>query len=150
MTIRINPYELAPETMAIMPALRKAVEASHLPSTLRLLVEIRVSQLNGCAFCLHLHVKEAQEQGVPQMKLHLLNAWRESSFFDRREQAALEWAEALTCLWRGGAPDAAYEELAREFTPQEQVELTMVIGAMNLMNRFGVGFRYRHPGGGAS
>ena len=108
-------------------------------------MQIRASQLNHCAFCLDLHVREARERGVSEQRLHLVAAWRESPLYTARERAALAWAEALTLLAETGAPDDVYEELSAHFTPGEQVKLTLAIGTINAWNRLNVGFRTPHP-----
>ncbi|HYZ23703.1 MAG TPA: carboxymuconolactone decarboxylase family protein, partial [Rhodopila sp.] len=109
------------------------------------LVEMRASQINGCAFCIHMHATEARAQGESEMRLYMLNAWRESSLYTPRERAALAWTEALTRLADTGAPEEDYELLKAHFTEAEQVNLTLAIGAINTWNRLQVGFRAAHP-----
>jgi AhpD family alkylhydroperoxidase len=106
---------------------------------------MRVSQINGCAYCLNLHAPEARAAGVSQQKLDVLSAWRESPAFDEQERAALAWAEALTRLEASGAPDSDYQLLAAAFDERERVEVTLVINTINAWNRFAVGFRSQHP-----
>lgn len=142
---RMNYYTAAPEAMAAMMALEKASAAVSLPLVLRELVKMRVSQINGCAYCLNMHAPEARAAGVSQQQLDVLAAWRESPAFDARERAALAWAEALTRLEATGAPDADYALVEQAFTPAERVELTLVITTINAWNRFAVGFRAQHP-----
>ena len=108
---RMNYHQAAPEAMKAMVELDKATRQLSLPAALRELVKVRVSQINGCAFCLHKHAPDARQAGISQQKLDVLAAWRESPAFDPRERAALAWAEAVTRLEATGAPDADYEEL---------------------------------------
>ena len=109
------------------------------------LIKLRASQINGCAFCIHMHTTEARAHGETEMRLYMLNAWRESSLYTERERAALAWTEALTLVAETGAPDADYVLLASAFGDAEQVQLTLAIGAINLWNRLQVGFRAAHP-----
>ena len=143
--IRLNYYKAAPEAMAAMMALEQAVAKLALPASLKELIKMRVSQINGCAFCLNLHAPAARQAGVSQQQLDVLAAWRESPAFSASERAALAWAEALTRLEQSQAPDTDYAELAASFSAQEQVELTLTITTINAWNRFAVGFRSQHP-----
>jgi len=145
MTERLNYHQASPEGVKAMLALEAATQALSIPLALRELVKMRVSQINGCAFCLNMHAPEARRAGVSQQKLDVLAAWRESPVFDARERAALGWAEALTRIEATGAPDADYSALTDAFTPPECVDLTLVINAINAWNRFAVGFRAPHP-----
>jgi len=146
MTPRIrNPHALAPEAVKAMMALEQSFELSGLEVELRNFVKLRVSQINGCAFCIHMHSTHLREGGVGEMKIYMLDAWRESSFYSERERAALNWAEALTFLPQTKAPDADYDLLKAHFSEAEQVWLTMLIGAINTWNRLQVGFRAAHP-----
>lgn len=109
------------------------------------LIKMRVSQINGCAFCLHMHVTDARKMGETEMRLHLLNGWRDSSLYTDRERAALAWTEALTRVADTGAPDEDYALVQANFTETEQVHLSLAIGMINLWNRLQVGFRAAHP-----
>jgi AhpD family alkylhydroperoxidase len=142
---RMNPYEAAPELMQAMLELEEKVRGSGLPGSLIRLVKTRASQLNGCAYCVHMHCREARAAGESEERLYLLSAWRESPLYSPRERAALGWTEALTLLADSHAPDDSYDELAREFSESERVKLTMVIVAINGWNRIAVGFRSVHP-----
>lgn len=139
------PLKLAPQLFNAMLALETRLGESGLEKSLLELVKTRVSQINGCAHCLHMHVADARKGGESEMRLHLLAAWRESSLFSARERAALGWAEALTRLADTGAPDADYAALADQFSEAEQVALTFAIGSINTWNRLAVGFRLAHP-----
>lgn len=108
---------------------------------LRALVELRVSQMNGCAYCLDLHTHEARAAGERQQRLDVLPAWRETAFFSEKEQAALAWAEALTELSIHGAQEELYEALHAHFSEKEIVDLTLVITTMNAWNRISISFR---------
>jgi AhpD family alkylhydroperoxidase len=124
-----------------MLGLEVVVQDSGLESELLELVKMRASQLNGCAYCLDMHSKDARARGESEQRLHVLTAWREAPFYSARERAALAWCEALTLLPQSGAPDEVYAELAREFDDEEIVALTLAIVAINGWNRFAVGFR---------
>jgi len=109
------------------------------------LVKIRASQLNGCAFCLHMHTEAARKEGETETRLYLLDAWRESPLYSERERAALAWTEALTRLSEGPVRDDVYAALKAHFSDEEQVALTLLIVAINGWNRIQVGFRAIHP-----
>jgi AhpD family alkylhydroperoxidase len=144
---RMNYFHASPMATKAMMDLDEATKSVSLPDALCELVKLRVSQINGCAFCLNLHAPAAREAGLSQQKLDVLAAWRESPAFDAKERAALAWAEALTRLEATGAPDADYALLAAAFDERERVELTLVITTINAWNRFAVGFRAEHPVG---
>ena len=142
MTPRIeNPFKLAPEGIKAMMALEASFKNSGLDHALLELVRLRVSQINGCAFCLHMHSTDLRKEGETEMRLYMLPAWREAPLYSARERAALGWAESLTRLADTGAPDADYEALKAEFSEAEQVQLSLAIGAINAWNRLQVGFR---------
>lgn len=148
MTPRVeSPYKPAPEAIKAMMALEAAIKTSTLEPSLLDLVKMRASQINGCAFCLHMHSTDARKGGETEMRLHLLNAWRESSLYTPREQAALAWTEALTLISQTGAPDADWALVKAQFNEAEQVNLTLLIGAINAWNRFAIGLRMQHPVG---
>lgn len=146
MTQRLNPAEANPAAYKALVALEGHIRASGLEPALMELVKTRASQINGCTFCIHMHSTDAMKHGETPQRLLLLSAWRESPLYTSRERAALAWTEALTRLPETGAPDADYADLAFEFTPEEQVKLTMLIGIINAWNRFGAGFRAVHAG----
>ncbi|WP_313575727.1 carboxymuconolactone decarboxylase family protein [Brevundimonas sp.] len=148
MTPRIaNPAKAAPDAYQAMVRLEQAVAASGLEHSLLELLKIRVSQINGCAYCLHMHTADARRAGEDEVRLHLLAAWRESSLFSPRERAALTWAESLTRIEQSQAPAADYAVFEAEFSESEQVNLAFAIGAINVWNRLAVGFRSAHPAG---
>jgi AhpD family alkylhydroperoxidase len=145
MTPRIDLFKAAPDAIKAMMGLETYVRASGLQPSLIELVKMRASQLNGCAFCLDMHARDARKQGESEQRLYLLSAWRESPLFSDRERAALAWTEALTRLPDTGVPDAIYDELTRHFSEAEIVRLSMLIVAINGWNRLNVGVRTVHP-----
>jgi AhpD family alkylhydroperoxidase len=145
MTTRINYYGVNPRALEGMMTLEAHFKDTTIEPLLRDLIKMRVSQINGCAFCLHMHSKDARAQGEREERLHLLAAWRESSLYTPRERAALRWAESLTNIAQTGAPDGDYEGLKDHFSETEIVDLTLLITTINAWNRIAVGFRSQHP-----
>jgi AhpD family alkylhydroperoxidase len=145
MKARLNPYAAAPETMNLVAAIEPQIAASGLEASLIELVKTRASQINGCAFCIHMHTKDARAHGETEERLYLLNAWRESPLYTDRERAALAWTEALTLISETHAPDDVYEELRKHFNETETVNLTVLIGVINTWNRIAIGVRSQHP-----
>ncbi len=146
MTQRVNNYfKLAQQPIQALLALETALKASGIEHTILHLVKLRASQINGCAYCIHMHTTDMRKEGESEMRLYMLNAWRESSLYTPRERAALAWTEALTLLPQNGASDADYELIKAEFTEAEQVNLTLMVGAINTWNRLAVGMRAQHP-----
>jgi AhpD family alkylhydroperoxidase len=141
----MNPYVVAPQTMEAMRDMAERLHADGLEVSLQGLVKIRASQINGCAFCLHMHTSEARKAGESEQRIYLLSAWRESNMFSPRERAALAWTEALTLITQGHAPDEAYVEVAAQFSEPEIVKLTLEITTINAWNRIAIGFRSVHP-----
>ena len=115
-----------------------------LPKTLIDLVFLRVSQINGCAYCINMHTEDARKHGETEQRLYLLNAWRESPLYSERERAALAWTEALTTL-PNGVSDEVYAEVSAEFSEQELTYLTSAIASINVWNRFGAAYRWTPP-----
>ena len=145
MTTRINLLAVNAKAIEPVLALEAYLKTTTLEPLLRDLIKMRVSQINGCAYCLHMHSKDARAQGETEERLYLLSAWRESSLYTPREEAALAWAEALTKISETGAPDADFEGLKPHFSEVEIVDLTLLITAINTWNRIAVGFRSQHP-----
>jgi len=139
MTMRFNIAKDTPQLYASLLALNAAIAESGADARLVHLVKVRVSQINGCAFCVGMHVKEAIDDAVEQNLINLLPVWRETSVFNARERAALSWAEALTLLAGTGVSDDDYNAAHAELSEQELAALTVAIGTMNLWNRIGVG-----------
>jgi AhpD family alkylhydroperoxidase len=139
----MTPNELfaaAPELMKKWTATSLAVAASLEPALVGL-VEIRASQINGCANCINMHAAEAREKGETEQRIYLLPAWREAPCYSERERAALGWTEALTRLSEGHDLEGAREALQAQFSKEEQVKLTLMINVINGWNRIAVGFR---------
>jgi AhpD family alkylhydroperoxidase len=145
MTPRLNAFVAAPKPMKSWLDWSASTLWCGLEDGLMELVKIRASQINGCAFCLHMHTAEARKKGETEERLYLLDAWRESPLYSERERAALAWTEALTLVSATHAPDDVYRALKAQFTEEEQVTLTLLIVAINGWNRIQVGFRGVHP-----
>ena len=143
---RLNPAKAAPETYKAVRALNDFVNGNVDHKLLHLL-KLRASQINGCAFCIDMHVKEALDDGEDAQRLHLLTAWRESPLYSDKERAMLAWTESLTLVSQTGVPDADYEALRRHFSEAEIVNLTVAVGVINVWNRWSVAFRSQHPVG---
>ena len=124
-----------------MLELEKYVANSGLETSLYELVKTRASQLNGCAYCLDMHTKDARKAGETEQRLYLLSAWRETDFYTSRERAALAWTEAMTLISKNEISDGLYQEVASQFSEKEHVALTMAIVAINGWNRLAIGFR---------
>jgi|YelNatPaOPRAMG01_1025707.scaffolds.fasta_scaffold27750_6 AhpD family alkylhydroperoxidase len=139
--MRLDWYKTLPEGYKAMLGLQKVVDQSSIEHKLLKLVKIRASQINGCAHCLDMHTKDAIAIGESEHRIHVLAAWREAPFYSPRERAALAWCESLTQISKAGAPDRIYDEVERLFSPQELVELTLAIVAINGWNRLAVGFK---------
>jgi AhpD family alkylhydroperoxidase len=140
MSQRLDYRKASPAAYQAMLGLQAAVEKSGLEKSLIELLKIRASQINKCAYCLHMHTKDARKAGETEERIYLLDAWRESSLYSERERAALAWTEALTLLPEQGAPDKVYAEMKAQFSDAEIVNVTLAIGAINAWNRIGVGF----------
>ena len=145
MHARVFLPRTAPETYQAIRNLDATIQTSGLDKTLIELVKMRASQINGCAFCLDMHAKDARELGETEQRLYLLNAWRETPYYSGRERAALAWTECLTLVSAGGAPDAAYRALEDHFSPVEIANLTALIGVINIWNRVAVGLAWPMP-----
>ncbi len=144
MSPRLLPGKVAPDTYNAVRALENHIKGVVEPRLMHLL-KLRASQINGCAFCIDMHVKEALDDGEDPQRVHLLAAWRESPLYKERERALLAWTEALTLLPQTGAPDADYARMREHFSEAEIVHLTAAIGMINFWNRWAVGFRSQHP-----
>ena len=141
MAQRIDYAKQAPEPFRKLAELGKAVRGGTVERTILNLVSIRASQINGCAFCLDMHVKEAKLQGEKELRLHHVAGWRESNLFLPRERAALAWTEVLTRLPEAGVPDETYERVRAQFSEKELSDLTFHVGGINAWNRINVAFR---------
>lgn len=139
--IDVTRYQQHSKLRQAMLALQHEVEASGLEPSLLELVKIRASQLNGCAYCLDMHTKDARALGETEQRIYALSAWRETPFFTDRERAALEWTEALTFVGRTRAPDDVYERVREHFDEAGFVALTFAIATINAWNRLAPAFR---------
>jgi AhpD family alkylhydroperoxidase len=145
MTQRLNPFTIAPDGVAALTGVERYIQTCGLDHELIALVKTRVSQMNGCAYCLHMHTAEARKLGESDARLHLLDAWHESHLYSERERAALAWAESLTNIAATHAPDDVYEQVRRRFSEKELADLSIVIAMINAWNRLAIGARAEHP-----
>lgn len=141
MSDRAKYGRVFPEGISALRNLGKAIGSSGLEPGLLQLVYTRASQLNGCAYCIDMHTKDARAAGETEQRLYGLSAWRETPFYTPRERAALAWTEALTNIQVGHAPDAIYQEAHREFGDADLVKLSLAITYINAWNRIAIGFR---------
>jgi AhpD family alkylhydroperoxidase len=139
---RIDPTKVSPAAVHAMLGLEMFVrKSSKLEPSLIELVKMRASQINGCAYCIDMHSKDARAAGETEQRLYALNAWRETPFFTDRERAALAWTEAVTLITEGHVPDAVYEEVRQRFSEEELTNLTLAVVAINGWNRLSIAFR---------
>ncbi len=141
MSQRLDYKQASPETFNAMLNTEMQVQRSGLEKSLLELVKNRASQINGCAYCLDMHSKDARALGETEQRLYLLPAWRETSFYSPRERAALAWTEAITQISRGEIPDELYTEVRDHFNEKELVDLTLAVIAINGWNRMAIAFR---------
>ena len=140
--MRLEPAKVSPAAYHAMLGLESFVSrSSKLEDSLLELVRMRASQINGCAFSIDVHSKDARANGETEQRLYALSAWRETSFFTNRERAALAWTEALTLITEGRVPDEVYAEVRKEFGEEDLVNLSLVIITINSWNRLAIGFR---------
>ncbi|HEX4135827.1 MAG TPA: carboxymuconolactone decarboxylase family protein [Bryobacteraceae bacterium] len=138
---RINFYKAAPGAIDAMRGLEHYInQSSGLEPSLRELVKTRASQINGCAYCIDMHTKDARAAGETEQRLYALNAWRETPFFTERERAALEWTEAITLIADDHAPEELFFRVRQYFGEEELVNLTLAIVAINGWNRMAIAF----------
>jgi AhpD family alkylhydroperoxidase len=141
MTQRIDYMNAAPEALKKMYALEAYLKHCGLEKSLQELVKFRVSQINGCAYCLDMHSKDARAAGETEQRLFCLLAWRESPFYSERERAALDWAEHLTLISEKHVPDDLFERTRKHFSDEELVNLTLAVTMINSWNRFAISFK---------
>jgi len=146
MTKRFAPAEAAPAAYKAMLSLEQYVRGSGLDGKLLELVKVRASQINGCAYCLDMHTKDARAHGETEQRLYGLSAWREAPYYSDRERAALEWTEAVTRLGAEGVPDDVFATAHAAFSDVDLVNLTMALIAINGWNRIAIAFRSPEPG----
>ena len=138
---RINFYEKGQKALKAMYGLTKYLGGSSIEQHLLNLISFRVSQINGCAYCLDMHSKDLRAEGETEQRLYMLEAWHETPFYTDRERAAFAWAEAVTNLENGRVSDEVYAEACRHFSDEELVDLTVAINTINCYNRINIAFR---------
>jgi AhpD family alkylhydroperoxidase len=141
MHARLNMAQAAPDAVKAMRALSGFSKQAGLEKSLIELINIRASQINGCAFCLNMHVRDARAAGEKDERLALVAAWRDAPVFSDRERAALAWTEALTRLSPESAPDELYNQARKHFSEAEMVKLSLAVAVINSWNRLMIGFR---------
>ena len=141
MKARLDFARVSPKAVNAMYGLQTYVNNCGLEPKLLELVKMRASQINGCAYCLDMHSKDARAAGETEQRLFLLDAWREAPFYSERERAALEWTEALTLIGEGHVPDAVYASAREHFSEEELVNLALAVVTINGWNRFSIAFR---------
>jgi len=139
--MRIEFTKIAPEVLHAMLGLESQVHASGLEESLLDLIKLRASQINGCAYCIDMHFKDARARGETEQRLYELDAWREAPFYSQRERAALAWTEAVTLVTNGHVPDEVFEEVRTQFPDRELAFLTLAVVAINSWNRLAIAFR---------
>ncbi|MBN8898382.1 MAG: carboxymuconolactone decarboxylase family protein [Rhodospirillales bacterium] len=143
-TQRLDP-QIIPEGYKALAGVERYLAQCGLEKSLVELVKLRASMINGCAFCVDMHTKDARKGGETEQRLSLVSAWAESAAFTARERAALAWTDCLTRIATEGAPDATYEALRAHFSETEIANLTTLIGMINLWNRLAIAVRRQHP-----
>ncbi len=141
MQTRLDFYSADPAIMKVLIGVENQLAKGTIDILTKELVRLRASQINGCAFCLDMHVTDALKAGETQRRLATVSAWRETPFFSDRERAALEWTESLTLVSQNHVPDAVWEAVRPHFTDAELMELTALITSINSWNRFAIAFR---------
>ena len=146
MNARLNIAKAAPDAYAAVSALdHHIVHDSGLEPRLVHLIKIRASQINGCAYCVDMHVKEARRDGLGEQWMHLISVWHEARVFTTEERAVLAWTDSLTRLPETGAADTDFEPLRQHFSDEQIAKITIAIGTINVWNRIAVGSRLQHP-----
>jgi AhpD family alkylhydroperoxidase len=138
---RLNPQPIAPDGYKALIALELYLHRTGLEPALLHLVKLRASQLNGCAYCIDMHTKDARAGGETEQRLYCLQAWRECPFYTERERAAFEWTEAVTMITQGHVPDDVYDRVRAHFGEKELVDLNYAVVAINAWNRIAIPFR---------
>ena len=145
MSPRFNAFKVSPDLTKALMGVEAALAQTGLEHGLANLVRLRASQLNGCAFCIHMHTMDSRAHGETELRIIMLDGWRESPLFTDRERAALAWTESLTRIAKTHAPDADYELVKSQFSESEIVALTILIGLINTWNRLQIAARAVHP-----
>jgi len=138
---RLNFFETSPAVTKTLMSVEQQIAKLGIEKVLANLVRIRASQVNGCAFCLDMHFAEARKAGEDERRLATISAWREATFFSDRERAALAWTEAVTLVATSHVPDEVWQRVRPHFTPEELMNLTLLITTINAWNRFAIAFR---------
>lgn len=138
---RINAYEKGQGAIKAMMGLEIYLAKSSIEKNLLHLIKYRVSQINGCAYCLDMHSKDLRAAGETEQRLFVLDAWHEAPFYTERERAALAWAESLTNVTEGHVPDEVFEEVSKQFSEEELIDLTLAVTTINAWNRISIAFR---------
>lgn len=138
---RLSSSRIAPDGYKALRSVESYIRQCGLPPRLIESVKMRASQINGCAYCLDMHSKDARALGETEQRLYLLNAWRDSPFYSERERAALEWTEAITLIAGHDVPDEVYERVSKQFSEEELANLTLAIATINSWNRLSIPFR---------
>ena len=141
MTSRLDYQKQSPKALAAMLAVENFVRGCGLEMSLIELIKLRASQINGCAYCIDMHTKDARAAGETEQRLYTLSAWRDTPFYTPRERAALEWTEAVTTISNGPIDDALYASVSEHFSEPEMVNMTMAVIAINGWNRLAIPFR---------
>jgi AhpD family alkylhydroperoxidase len=141
MESRLNVFDIAPEPIKMLVQFEAYLKHSTIERPLLELVKLRASQLNGCAYCIDMHTKDARAAGETEQRLFCLNAWRECPFYTDRERAALEWTEAVTLITHGHVPDELFERVKAVFSDKELADLNFAVVAINAWNRIAIPFR---------
>jgi AhpD family alkylhydroperoxidase len=142
---RFNAYAASPDGLKALLGVEAYLAACGLEHNLLHLIKMRASQINGCAYCLHMHSEDARKGGEPEARLYLLDAWEESALYSPRERAALAWTDALTNIRDGHAGDAVYDEARSQFSEKELADLSIAIAMINGWNRLAISARAAHP-----
>lgn len=145
MNPRLDYFKAAPEALKPVLELETYVQNSGLERRFIHLIKLRASQINGCAYCVDMHVKESRQDGLNEQWINLMSVWRESGVYDAKERALLGWVDAVTNVSQTGIPDADYDILKQHFSDEEIVKITVAIGGINTWNRLAIGFRSQHP-----
>jgi len=141
MKARIEYFKLAPDGMKAMLALESYLAKCGLETKLLHMLKLRASQINGCAYCIDMHTKDARAEGETEQRIYALSAWRETPFFTQRERAALDWTESLTLISQNDVPDELYERVRAQFSEEDLINLTLAVVAINAWNRVAIPFR---------
>jgi len=146
MKTRVEFHKIGQKPIQLMLAIEGYLNGCGLDHGMLHLIKLRASQINGCAYCIDMHSKDARALGESEQRLYALNAWEETPFFSERERAALKWTEALTLVTDGHVPDTVFEEVRPHFTDDELVNLSLAVSTINAWNRLSIAFR-AVPGG---